>query len=500
MPGEITLYPDQQEFVINLRQAIREGNQSVLGVASTGMGKTIVSAYIARSAWERGKTVWFVCHLKNLLWQTSKAFWSLGIEHGQIASGKRNSKMPVQVATVGTLARRLDKLDPPDLLIVDEAHLAMAATWKKVIEWAKDAGATVLGNSATPERLDGKGLGYLFDTMVEARPMDWLIDNKRLSEYVIYTSRIATDLDGVKKQAGDYAQGQLAEAMDKPMLIGDAAAHWKKHANGKRTIAYCVTIKHSKHTAAHLNASGIPAVHVDGESTQDELKEAINGFADGKYKVLCNVQLMTTGFDLSAQVGREVPIEACILLRPTQSVSLYLQMVGRALRMKPFPAVILDHAGNVMRHGLPDDHREWSLEGKTKGKRKQEKDPDELTVQQCQHCYAVFRKGPDVCPSCLEPLPGGGRPELEQVDGELEMVDLEAVRRERKREQGQARTLQDLVALGLRRGMKKPAEWAAIITAERHGRKPSGADFKAAREVMRELQSGRHSDPQEAAI
>lgn len=495
MSKEITLFPDQEEFVGGLRAAIAAGNQSVLGVASTGMGKTIVSAYIARSAWQRGKTVWFVCHLKNLLWQTSKAFWSLGISHGQIASGKRNSDLPVQIATVGTLARRLDKLTPPDLLIVDEAHLAMAATWKKVVEWAKDGGSTILGNSATPERLDGKGLGYLFDTMVEARPMQWLIDNKRLSDYVIYSSKMTPDLSGVKKQAGDYSQSQLEEAMDKPVLIGDAASHWKRFANGKRTIAYCVTIKHSKHTAAHLNASGIPAVHVDGESSPEELRDAIEGFADGRYKVLCNVALMTTGFDLSAQVGRDVPIEACILLRPTQSVALYLQMVGRALRMKPFPAVILDHAGNVMRHGLPDDERSWSLEGKPKGKRKASDDEEpDLQIQQCMGCYAIFRKGPDCCPMCGEALPRKGKAELQTVEGELEKIDVAQIRKERKREQGQARTLRELIELGLRRGMNKPSQWAAITLAARAGRKPTAKDFSEAKRVMLDIQQGGDSE------
>lgn len=488
--ADIQLYPDQKEFVASLRSAIRDGNQAVLGVASTGMGKTIVSAYIARSAWQRGKTVWFVCHLKNLLWQTSKAFWELGIEHGQIARGKRNSKMPVQIATVGTLARRLDKMKAPDLLIVDEAHLAMAATWKKVIDWAKENGSTVLGNSATPDRLDGKGLGYLFDTMVEARPMSWLIDNQRLSDYVVYTSRQGPDISSIKTRAGDYAQNQLEDAMDKPMIIGDAAVHWKKYANEKRTIAYCVTIKHSKHTAEHFNRNGIPAVHVDGETPQDELREAIKGFADGRYKVLCNVQLMTTGFDLSAQVGRDVPIEACILLRPTQSVSLYLQMVGRALRKKPFPAVILDHAGNVMRHGLPDDDREWSLEGRKKGKKKKQEEEDGLDIRQCQACFAISRKGPDSCPMCGELFQLQARKDIEQVDGELEKVDVEAMRRERKKEQRAARTLPDLVELGVRRGMKKPAEWSAITMAARKGRKPTGDEFSEAKRIHAEILTG----------
>ena len=488
MPKDIYLFDDQEEFVSLLRQAIRDGNDSVLGVASTGFGKTVVSAYIAREALRRGKTVWFVCHLKNLLFQTSKAFWQLGIEHGVIAAGKCRSRVPAQVATIGTLVRRMDDLEAPDLLIVDEAHLAMASSWVKVIEWAKDRGSKIMGNSATPERLDGKGLGYLFDTMVEARPMSYLIKNGRLSDYIIYAPPTAVDVSKIKTRAGDYASNELEEAVDKPVLIGDAAAHWKKYANGKRTICYCVSIKHSKHVVAGFNARGIPAAHVDGETPQNELKDVIAKFADGYYKVLSNVQLMTTGFDLSAQVGRDVPIEACILLRPTQSVSLYMQMVGRALRMKPYPAVILDHAGCAFRHGLPDDDREWSLEGKKKGKRKAQDEQPSLNVTQCPApCFTIFRKVEGACPKCGRAVDGGGRRELEVVDGELERIDTDMLRKQRKKEQGAARTLKELVALGMRRGMNKPGAWAAITQAARQGRKPRPDEFNEARRLEAEL-------------
>lgn len=490
MAKEIKLFDDQEEFVEKIRQQLREGKRSVLGVASTGFGKTIVSAFIAKEAARNGKRVWFVCHLKNLLTQTSQAFWAMHIEHGLIASGKRCSKLPVQVATVGTLVRRLDSMEPPDLMICDESHLAMANTWVKVVDWAKSHGAIVIGNSATPTRLDGKGLDYLFDTMVEAKPMQWLIENKRLSDYVVYSTKHNPNLSGVKKRAGDYAASDLEAVMDRPALIGDAAAHWKKYANGLRTIAYCATIKHSKHTAEHFNRSGIPAVHVDGETPSNELKEAIRDFADGKYKVLCNVQLMTTGFDLSAQVNRDVPIEAAILLRPTQSVSLYMQMVGRALRMKNTPAVILDHAGMVMKHGLPDEPREWSLEGEKKNKRKKSDEEPDVNIQQCQSCFAIFRPGPNKCPSCNADIEKKVIRDIEHIEGELEKVDVEALRKERRKEQGSARTLKDLIELGVRRGLNRPAQWGAITMASRQGRKPTGQEFNDAKRIYREVVGG----------
>lgn len=485
----IELFEDQHEFIEKIRNELRSGNKSVLGVASTGFGKTITSAYMAREAASRGKTVWFLCHLKNLLTQTSRAFWQLKIEHGLIASGKARSSVPVQVGTIGTAVRRIADMKAPDLLIVDEAHLAMARTWVELIDWAKSNGSIVIGNSASPERLDGKGLGYLFDSMVEARPMSWLIESGRLSDYVVYSTPNQLDMSSVKTRAGDWASNELDELVNKPKLIGDAAEHWKKYANGLRTIAYCASVKHSMATAAQFNAEGIPAVHVDGDTPQDELKRAIQGFADGKYMVLCNVQLMTTGFDLSAQVGREVPIEACIILRPTQSVALYIQMVGRALRKKDRPAIILDHAGCAMRHGLPDDDREWSLDGRKKGKKSKGDDESDIKIKQCDKCYAIFKPVLTECPQCGAAILKTHKKEIEQEDGELVKVDKAVMVKIRKQEQGSARTIDELVMLGVRREMKAPAAWAAQVFAGRSGRKPTAVDFAQASAALRKMEA-----------
>ena len=486
----INLFDDQIELVEGIRAELRAGKRSVLAVASTGFGKTILSAYMAKEAAARGKRVWFMCHRNNLINQTSQSFWEMKIEHGLIAAGRGTGAQRVQVVSVGTVGRRLGRLQAPDLLIVDEAHLSRAAGWERVINWAKERGAVVVGNSASPERLDGKGLGALFDAMVEARPMRWLINAGRLSDYVIYSTRDQLDLSGLRTRAGDYAVEQVEELMSKPKLVGDAVSHWKRYANSKRTIAYCATIRHSKQVADSFNAAGIPAVHVDGESNEAELKDAINGFADGRYKVLTNCELMTTGFDLSAQVGRDVPIEACLLLRPTQSVALYMQMVGRALRRKPEPAVILDHAGCAMQHGLPDDERDWSLEGRAKGKRGKSDDEPNVNIQQCKSCFSVFRAGVSECPACGEPVEYRAPREIEVGDGELVKVDVEAFRLQQRREQGQARSLRELVALGMAKGMKNPAGWAANVAAARRGSRAGQADYAQARQVLAELRVG----------
>lgn len=483
------LFEDQAEFVCNLRTSLQRGHKSILGVASPAFGKTVVAAHITETARAKSPdaTIWFLVHRKNLLRQTSKSFWGAHIEHGLLTSGRRQSNLPIQVGTIGTVNSRFDKLDPPSILFIDEAHLAKGAMFEKVITWARDNGSIVIGLTGTPERLDGKALGDLFDDLIEAKSTKWLIEQGRLSEYIAFTTPMGPDMSGVKKSGNDFNKSDLALAMDKPTIVGDAVSHWRKHANGMRTVAYCVNVEHSKHTSDAFNQAGIPAAHVDADTTEAELKAVCEGLADRSILILCNCELVIEGFDLSAQVGRDVTLECCILLRPTQSVARYLQMVFRALRRKPQPAVILDHAGCILKHGLPCETREWSLEGKKKGKRKK-KDDDEpdVQVQQCMKCYAVFKPGPDNCPMCGEVIERKVR-KIDTVEGELEAVDMEMVRRERKREQGMAGSIKQLVELGIRRGMKKPAAWAAITFSARKGRKPTPVEFNEASKALREL-------------
>lgn len=480
------LFDDQKEFVDKLREALRSGYKSILGVASPAFGKTVVAGHIiAQARAKSDASAWFLVHRKNLLRQTSKSFWQAKIQHGLLTSGRMRTIDPIQVGTIGTVFSRLKTLKPPTVLFVDEAHLAGGRMFETVIQWAREAGSIVIGLTGTPRRLDGKPLGQQFQVMVEAKPTAWLIEQGRLSRYRYYAAPHAPDLTGVKKQAGDYNRDQLAEAMGKRVITGDAIAHWKKYAAGMRTVIYCCNVKHSRHTAEAFTAAGIPTVHVDADTTDAELREACEGLASGKYLAMSNCELVIEGFDLSMQAGADVTLECCILLRPTESEARYLQMVFRALRRKPRPAIILDHAGCALRHGFPDDERVWSLDGQETKQRK--KNDDEVKAKQCSKCYFVFRPGPSNCPACGESLTGDAR-KIEVVDGDLVEVDIAAMRREQKREQGSARTLADLVALGMRRGQARPAEWAAFVYAARQGgRKPTAGEFKQAKDAQNAL-------------
>lgn len=459
----ITLYPHQAQFVAELRTAMLQTN-SVLGQAATGFGKTIVGAHIAESAAAKGRRVIFSVHRSNLLDQTTATLREFGIPHGFIVAGaKYEVRHPVAIASIATLARRLERIPAPDLLVIDEAHLSMAATWAKVVNFYRERGSRILGLSATPSRLDGRPLSDLFGALVCGPSTRWLMDSGFLSEYRAFApSQI--DLTGIKVKLGDYDREALEAAANKPALTGDAARHYARLAPGTRALAYCVSIRHSRDVAAHFTAEGIPAAHLDGTTPGAEREQIIRAFADGAIQVLCNVDLVTTGFDLSAQVGREVPVETIIGLRPTASLALHLQMLGRGLRRKPHPAIFLDHAGNLARHGFPDDPREWTLEGR---QGKQAAPPAPL-VRHCPHCHALHRGA--VCPECGYQHPTQAR-RIEQAEGELTEIARTEARLIARREQGQAQTLDDLRALASRRGYRPG--WAERVHQARQGRLPA---------------------------
>lgn len=482
------LFDDQAEFVHKLRQAVAAGHKSILGVASPAFGKTVVAGYITDQARQKSPdaTVWFLVHRKNLLRQTSQSFFSAGIGHGLITSGRARTNLPVQIGTIGTVYSRLKQLEPPRVLFIDEAHLSLGNMFRTVAEWVLKNGGLLIGLTGTPERLDGQPLRDLYEVMIEAKSTRWLIDQGRLSDYRVFSTPTEIDLRGVKTTGGDYNKKHLAEAMDKTYIVGNAVSHWRKYANGMITVCYCVGVEHSMHTAQAFNNAGIPAVHVDASTTETELKDACEGLADGRYKVLCNCELVIEGFDLSAQVGRDITLECCILLRPTQSKARYLQMVFRALRRKPHKAVILDHAGCVVRHGLPDDNHDWSLDGREKGERNGGGEADIFTTQ-CEACYHVFRSGPLKCPNCGTPVKEGGREGPQEIDGELEEIDLATARKERNKQQAQARDLESLIRVGMSRNMKRPAQWAAFIIASRQKRKPTSLEFDAASKAYKKI-------------
>ncbi len=477
----ISLRDYQMSGVGRLRDSITRHKRAIL-VAPTGAGKTRMAIRIMQGAVEQGNRCWFIVHRRELCNQTSRALWDAKLAHGMIMSGKGRSPQLAQICTVVTAANRIESMPAdqrPRVIIFDECHRSVSSSYSKIVEACPDA--FVIGLTATPERTDGRGLGELYNDLVEVQNMAWLIENGFLSRYRLIAPVDGPDLSGVKIKAGDYDIKQVEAAMDKPTITGDAIAAYRQYADGKRCMVFCVSIAHSEHTCAQYLAAGIPAEHIDGTHSDSEREAALERFRAGKTLVLCTVQLAIEGLDIPA-------VEAVQQLRPTQSIIVYLQLIGRGLRVEEGKRelIILDQVNNWKRHGLPDDEREWTLEGR-KRKRKQDKDDDEaLSIQQCRQCFHIFRRGVTQCPQCGKPVETLAR-EIKQVDGSLSEVDIEAVRREKSIEQGKARALADLVRVGVNRGMKNPSAWAAIVSASRRGRKPTPAEFKEAKSIYERI-------------
>ena len=442
----------------------------VLYQCPTGGGKTVTASLLYFALVAKANRGWFVVHRKELIDQTALTFRRAGIPYGFIAAGyPENKYQPVQICMIDTLRSRLGNYPAPDVIGYDECHHLGAATWAKVMNYYSKAWH--LGFSATPCRLDGKGLHPYFDVIVHGPTVAWLMQRGYLSGYKVF-GPVPPNLSGVKSRAGDYVSSEIADAMDRSAIIGDIVSNWRKHSEGKRTIAFAVTIEHSTHMVERFNRAGIRAAHLDADTPKQQRRDITAALAEGDIDIVSNVNLFGEGYDLAAQAGRDVTVEAVILARPTKSLGLHFQQVGRALRPKPEPAIILDHAGNTYRHGLPDDPQDWTLEDKPKQKKKKG-EGDEEKAKQCPKCAAWYSPLKRKCPECgfMPPVQSRG---IEEVDGQIEELDLKVVRQMRVREQSGARSIDDLVDLGVKRGYKNPAGWAAHIwTARARGGKHS---------------------------
>jgi DNA repair protein RadD len=457
----ITPHPHQELMLNEARAALKE-HQAVLLQSPTGSGKTVIGTLIAQGAHAKGRRSMFTVHRDFLIEQTSEMFRHAALPHGIVAAGftgDMNSR--AQIASIDTLKHRLENVRRPDLLIVDECHHSLAAGWLKIIRAFMDQGTKVIGLTATPWRMSGQGLGQVFTHMVRGPSVAWLIENGFLSPYDAYAP-FTPELAGVHSRQGDYINSELEAAVDKPTLTGDAIAHYNRLAPGKRAVAFCVSVAHSQHVSAAFNEAGIPAAHLDSDTPKNDRKRTIAAFRRGALQVLSSVDIFGEGFDIPS-------VEAAILLRPTKSLSLHLQQVGRALRVCSGKerAVLLDHAGNLMRLGLPDTEVEWTLadiEKKKKG------EAASVAVRQCVQCYGVFPPGP-ICPYCGCVQPVASR-EIEQVDGQLQKITPEmkkALAKKNKIEVLRAETLEDLQKIAEERGYKP--DWARhVFGAKERGR------------------------------
>lgn len=423
-------------------------------VAPTGSGKTALAAASLHRAAERGKRSWFVVHRRELILQAAAAFNREGIEFGVVAAEfpAAPSKL-VQVCSIQTLVRRLDTVTKPTMIIWDEAHHQAASSWETVFR--ANPQAWHIGLTATPQRLDGHGLDSYFTHLVLGPTVRELIDQGWLAPYKMYAPP-GIDAEDFHVRMGEYVQREVVAAADRPHITGSALGHYQRLAPGKTALVFCASIVHSQHVAAQFQAAGIAAAHLDGDTPTSERDRILAEFRSGRITVLTNVSLFGEGFDVPG-------IHVVLDLAPTMSLTNWLQRCGRALRPCDGKdhAVILDAAGNAMRHGLPDDDRVWTLAGREKNEEEKK-----LALKTCKSCFAVARPWEKVCPYCGAPFEYKPRV-VRQVEGDLEEVDPEVLRRARKREERDCDSVEALTELGRRRKYQYPEQWARRYHAAR---------------------------------
>lgn len=472
MLSGVKLRPYQEEAVGRVRGAYKAGHRRVLLVSPTGSGKTVTFVYLCERAAAAGKRVLITAHREQICDQISETLTSFGVPHGTIMSGRSMTGYHVQVGMMQTVARRMSVLRQPDFIVVDEAHRAPGPTYRRILdEWTA---ARTLLVTATPQRTDGKGLNTVADVMVHGPSVRWLIDHGHLAKYRLFCPPPLIDLSGVRRVAGDVNQGDLQAATDKPEITGDALAHYKRLASGKRFVVFTTGTEHSRHIAEKFTAEGVPTRYISGDMDRGVVSGILRDLAAGKVLGVASCNLISEGFDLPS-------IECAILLRYTESIIVYLQQVGRALRPSPGKqyAIILDHVGNSVRympdgtvmerHGLPDKDRTWSLDAKEKPA-KELKEAD-IPLKQCNPgCFMWYSGNLRVCPHCgLGHTPRSR--EVNEIDGELAEVDYKAMAHKELLEG--IKSIDDIKRVRAAMGYK--AAWALRCANERLGMTPHAA-------------------------
>lgn len=424
---------DYQESLVNkTRKAYVEGFKAPCVVAPCGAGKSVIISDIARMTTDKGNRVLFLVHRKELIDQIK----------GTFQKNEVNVDL-VEFGMVQTVVRRLDKIPKPSLIITDESHHGMAASYRKIYDYFSDV--LRLGFTATPVRLNGSGLGDINDILIQEVDAEWLIENHFLSPYKYYAPSLI-DVSKLKLNSiKEFSNSSIDDAMDKT-IYGDVIRHYKELADGEQAIAYCHSVKASEFTAWEFRNNGIEAVHIDAKTPKDVRDELIQKFRDKEIQILCNVDLIGEGFDVP-------DCSTVIMLRPTQSLSLFIQQSMRGMRYKPGKtSIIIDHVDNVRRFGLPDAKREWSLHVK-----KQSKSQATIKIKQCSNCFAAYPLESKECPLCghVEKI------ERETIYDKDESATLEEVTKKDIdikldfREPADCKSMKELYELAKNRGYKR---------------------------------------------
>ena len=425
----------QTNAIGEIRQAWRAGKRKIALVAPTGSGKTYMASAIIEGATAKGNRVLFLAHRKELIDQCSNTLDEIGVDHGVIKSGhwRRRPDLPVQVASVQTLVskrkckackptpddsctvcddKRWIRRPMPDaqIVVVDETHRCLAPTYQEILDEYQDA--MVLGLTATPWRLDGCGLGVMYQILVATVQVQELVDQGFLLPIWAYAPDLP-DLTDVPTRRGDYDSASVSRIMGSAKLVGNIVEHWQRLGEGRRTVVFAASVENSQSLVERFVDVGIKAEHLDGTTKDAERDAILARLASGETTIVCNVDVLVEGYDL--------PALGCIVLaRPTLSLTRYLQQVGRGMRPHEDQSymILIDHAGCIHEHGLPTDPRRWSLEDR----RKKKGDSTIIDGRPCVKCEACGILRPlnvELCPGCNGVQIAVFRGLLVETDGEL---------------------------------------------------------------------------------
>lgn len=398
----IPLRDYQEELLNGLYKSMAEHNKSIMVQSPAGSGKSVTMSEVARRATEKGNRVLFCVHRIELVNQIKQTFKANDVDMNLCHVG--------MVQTIRNRVKRGTEPEP-SIILVDEAHHSLAKTYRDIFDAFPNA--FIFGFTATPYRMNGKGFTEIFQELITGKSVKWLIDNERLAPFKYYSVNLINSDKLKKASTGDYKNDSIDKAM-KPTIYGDVVENYRKFAENKKTIIYTHNVESSIRVAEKFNQSGYRALQVDGKTPKDERHQAMELFRSGKVKILVNAELYGEGVD--------VPDCQCvILLRPTKSLTLFIQQTMRSMRYQPNKtAIIIDHVGNYMRHGLPDTNHEWDEHFKGLKKNKKE---NTIMAKECPECLSVIPAAHSECPYC-----GYEWPPLEREDYKVdENAELEEV-------------------------------------------------------------------------
>lgn len=428
------LRPYQQDVYDQIRTELRT-HKGVCAVLPCRSGKSYIMKEIVEKACLKGSKVLILAHRRLLLSQHAKIIQNARLE------------------SVFTEVNHLGEHGPVDLIIIDEAHISAAESYRKVCEYY-DCKRILF--TATARRLDNKPLD-LCETIINGISADELIKLGFVAPYDIYAPKLNIDLSRVKMSGYDFNGEQLSETMCDRKIYGDIIKYYRQLAGDKKALAYCCDVRHSKSICELFNENGIAAKHMDATTPEKEREEIVAEFKRGDFRILCNCNLISEGITLPE-------CDCCLLLRPTQSETLYIQQACRCLTPRSGKrAIIIDFVGNCYAHGMPTEKRVYTL-GPSKP-RNPSREPDVL-IRECERCFRVYKGTAPICPYCGHDN-GKTRKEIEADEkAELERI-TESKRKQARIEVGMAKTESDLVAIGIKRGYKNPRYWAKCIMQSR---------------------------------